>query len=199
MKDEKRLLAERLKWIRFLVAAVLLVAVCVYFYARYQQAKDTDVTSTFVSGRLESVSELTTSKLTYTGLIKYSEGNIPFLTKNSFSMIYTATVCAGVDLSQTEIEVTKKRVTIMLPEGAVQSVNVDADSIEFYDEHWALFNWTEKKDITNAVSVAEEDVLKKADTESLLENARVQTEAVIQGILTEAVGDRELVIQWREK
>lgn len=194
MKEDKRLLVERLKWIRFMVIGILLVFIGVFIYTRVQKAKDVKITTSFVSGRLEAVSELTASELTYTGLIKYSEGNIPFLTKNTFSMIYTATVRAGMDISQAQIRVTDKKVTISLPENKVQSIDVDTASIEFYDEHWALFNWTEKEDIIDAVSVAEEDVLKKADIDSLLENARVQTEAVIKGMLTDVVGDKELEI-----
>ena len=84
----------------FLLILVLLLGMGagIYGYARYTAPKEPELTSAFVSGKLEAVSELTTARLTYTGLIKYSEGKIPFLTKNSFSMIYTARVRAGIDI-----------------------------------------------------------------------------------------------------
>ena len=84
----------------------------IYGYARYTAPKEPELTSAFVSGKLEAVSELTTARLTYTGLIKYSEGKIPFLTKNSFSMIYTARVRAGIDIRQAKIDIQEDQVVI---------------------------------------------------------------------------------------
>ena len=148
-----------------------------------------------MSGKLEAVSELTTARLTYTGLIKYSEGKIPFLTQNSFSMIYTAKVRAGVDLAQAGIEIGEAQVVITLPECEVQSIDIDEQSIEFYDEHWALFNRTEKEDVIDTISAAKEDVRQNTDLESLLESAGQQTRQLIKGLLEDEIGERELVIQ----
>ena len=61
------------------------------------------LSSTFISEKLEKVSELTTAKLTYNGLVQYTDGKVPFLTKKAFSMIYRAEVKAGVELSETDI------------------------------------------------------------------------------------------------
>ena len=52
--------------------------------ARYTAPKEPELTSAFVSGKLEAVSELTTARLTYTGLIKYSEGKFHSLRKTAF-------------------------------------------------------------------------------------------------------------------
>ena len=156
--------------------------ICGYMY--YTTPEEPELTSAFVSSRLEAVRELTTARLTYTGLIRYSEGKIPFLTRNSFSMIYTAGVRAGIDIQKAVIDVQEDQVVITLPECEVQSVEIDEGSIEFYDEKWALFNRMQKA-----------DVMEKADLESLLQNARVQTESIIQGFLEDMVGERTLVIQ----
>ena len=53
--------------------------ICGYMY--YTTPEEPELTSAFVSSRLEAVRELTTARLTYTGLIRYSEGKIPFLTR----------------------------------------------------------------------------------------------------------------------
>ncbi len=195
LQEDKRLLIEKLKWIRFFVILILLIGICVYVHVKYQAAEEPEITSSFVNGKLETVSSLTTAELAYTGLIKYSQGNIPFLTQNRFSMIYTAKVQAGIDLSQAQIKITGDEVRIILPECSVQSIEVDPDSIEFYDEHWALFNWTEKKDVIDTVKAARDDVSQKADMDSLMKSAREQTEKVIQGLLSDAVGDKKLVIK----
>lgn len=195
MKEDKRVFVEILKLVRLLAVIVFVVGVCLFVKARYENTKEPELTSSFVNGKLESVSDLTTAQLSYTGLIKYSEGSIPYLTQNSFSMLYTANVRAGIDLSKAEITITEDRVFITLPECEVQSVDVDTDSIEFYDEHWALFNRVEKTDVIDTVSAAKEDVAQKADIESLLEHASLQTKAIIEGILKDSIGDRELVFE----
>ena len=110
-------------------------------------------------------------------------------------MIYTAKVRAGVDLAQAGIEIGEAQVVITLPECEVQSIDIDEQSIEFYDEHWALFNRTEKEDVIDTISAAKEDVRQNADLESLLESAGQQTRQLIKGLLEDEIGERELVIQ----
>lgn len=194
MKENKRLLSEILKLARLIVVAALIAGIFFYVKTTFFKPAEPQITSSFVSGKLESVSELTTSKLIYTGLIRYCEGNIPFLTKNSFSMLYTATIRAGMDLSQAKIEITETEVVITLPECTLQSVDVDMDSIEFYDEHMALFNWSEKKDVIDTVAAAKADVTRKADIESLLQEAARQSETMVKGILSDVIKDKTLVI-----
>ncbi len=178
-----------------LLALLLGMGAGICGYRRYTAPKEPELTSAFVSGKLEAVSELTNARLTYTGLIKYSEGKIPFVTKNSFSMIYTAKVRAGLDIRQAEIDIQEDQVVITLPECEVQSIEIDEDSIEFYDEQWALFNRTEKEDVIDMVAAAKADVSEKADMESLIQNARTQTERIVRGLLEDVIGERALVIQ----
>ncbi len=183
-------------WLWVILALLIGIGMGVYGDIRYRAPKkEPELTSAFVSGKLEAVSELTTARLTYTGLIKYSEGKIPFLTQNSFSMIYTAKVRAGVDLARAGIEIGEVQVVITLPECEVQSIDIDEQSIEFYDEHWALFNRTEKEDVIDTIAAAKEDVRQNADLESLLESADQQTRQLIKGLLEDEIGERELVIQ----
>ena len=184
MKERKR---KSRTWLWVIVALLIGIGMGVYGDIRYRAPKEPELTSAFVSGKLEAVSELTTARLTYTGLIKYSEGKIPFLTQNSFSMIYTAKVRAGVDLAQAGIEIGEAQVVITLPECEVQSIDID--------EHWALFNRTEKEDVIDTISAAKEDVRQNADLESLLESAGQQTRQLIKGLLEDEIGERELVIQ----
>ena len=194
-KEEKRFAIEALKCVRLFVVIAVAASAGIFAYIPFFGPKEPELTTSFVNGKLEAVSDLTVSELNYTGLIRYSEGKIPFLTQNSFSMMYTANVRAGIDISKAQIAVSGDEVVITLPECEVQSIDIDPDSIEFYDEHLALFNWTEKEDIIDTVSAGQQDVSEKADLDSLLEAAEDQTKALIGGLLSDAIGERELKIQ----
>lgn len=178
-----------------IVLVALTAGIFIFVTTKYKDSREPEITSSFINGKLEAVSELTASRLSYTGLIRYSEGKIPFLTRNSFSMMYSASLRAGIDLSGVQVQVLDDRVVIRLPDCQVQSVEIDTDSIEFYDEQWALFNWTEKTDIIDTVAEARKDVLEKADIDSLIENAKYQTKKLIEGLLSDMIGERKLVIQ----
>ena len=45
------------------------------------------------------------------------------------------------------------------------------------------------------VAAAKADVSEKADMENLIQNARIQTERIVRGLLEDVIGERVLVIQ----
>lgn len=180
------------------VVAVLVMAGFWIKSAFFGKSEPT-ITTDYITGKLEAASELTTAELTYTGLVNYEDGSIPFLTKKTFTMVYTATVKAGIDFSKIKIDVKKDSVVVSLPESQVLSVNVDPNSIDFYDESFALFNWTDREDVKDALVVAESDVQLHADTSSLINKAREQTEKLIRGLLEDSIGDKQLVIKTDKK
>lgn len=154
-----------------------------------------EITIDYINRKLENISSLSTAEMTYNGLYTISEGKIPFITKKGFSMLYTATVQAGIDASLIEIEITEDKIIVSLPAAKIQKSWVDPDSIQFYDEKQALFNWTQKTDVTEAISAAETDVTEKADTDGLIERADQQAKYIIEGLLKGSVGDREIVVK----
>ncbi|MDE7280098.1 MAG: DUF4230 domain-containing protein, partial [Oscillospiraceae bacterium] len=126
------------------------------------------------------------------------EGKIPFITKKGFSMLYTGSIKAGIDASQIGIEITDSEVIITVPKAEIQSVTIDPESIQFYDEKKALFNWTELSDSVDGVILAMENIKTQADTDGILERADKQAEYIIRGLLEsvvkEAEGERNLKI-----
>ena len=193
------------EWVRFrhtfltVVVTLLIVLTAVISYkisAKIHSKGEPDIDVAFVSAKLQDISELSTAELEYTGLLTYSDGKIPFITQTGFSMIYTADVKAGVDLADMTIDVTEKQVIVNLPKTKVFTVYVDTDSIDFYDEKHALFNWGSKYDVTEAISAAEEDVKQKVDTYELMAKADEQAKLVIEQILEGSIGDRELVVNF---
>lgn len=179
------------------IVVVILFGVFAGFKAGRMVYKDTqpEITTAYISGKINGVSELTTAEMLYSGLVIYSEGEIPLLTQKGFSMRYTANIRAGIDFSEISIKVTDSKVVVKVPEAKVQSIDVDPDSIEFYDERYALFNWTDKRDVVDAISISKEDATAHANVEELIKKAYVQTGTVIKNILEGSVGDRELVIE----
>lgn len=179
------------------IVVVILFGVFAGFKAGRMVYKDTqpEITTAYISGKINGVSELTTAEMLYSGLVIYSEGEIPLLTQKGFSMRYTANIRAGIDFSEISIKITDSKVVVKVPEAKVQSIDVDPDSIEFYDERYALFNWTDKRDVVDAISISKEDATAHANVEELIKKAYVQTGTVIKNILESSVGDRELVIE----
>lgn len=147
----------------------------------------------FVSTKLEDAAQLTTQKLYYTGLVTVEEGKIPFITKKGFSMTYTAIVTAGIDdLSKAQISVDDeaKTVSVSLPSASILDVNIDESTIAFYDEKRALFNWTEKTDVTNAIQMAKDDVATHTDLMNELKaDAEAHAIEIVKSLLEGAVGD----------
>ena len=162
------------------------------------EEEESIVTIEYIDKKLENISELSTAEMIYNGLYTIVEGDIPFITQKGFSMTYAAEVKAGIDPSLIETEVTKSQVIVTLPQAEIFSSVVDPDSIQFYDEKYALFNWGEKTDVTEALSSAEADVQKKADIDGLLQRASKQAEYIVEGLLEGAVEDRKIVIIHQE-
>ena len=162
------------------------------------EAPKPEITIEYVDKKLENLGELATAEMTYNGLYSIVEGNIPFITQKGFSMTYEAQVKAGIEVSEIEVEVTDKEVVVTLPAAEIQTSYVDPESIQFYDEKMALFNWTEKTDVTEAITSAEADVKEKADLDGLLERASKQAEYIVKGLLEDAVGDLKVVVEQGE-
>lgn len=184
-----------------LITVIVIVCAVVYVINKVldfvEAEREPEITSTFISNRLEIASELTTAEMIYNGLIYYTDGKIPFLTKKAFIMTYCAEVKSGVDLSELDINVTQSTVKIIIPEVEVLDILVDPDTIKFYDEKSALFNWVEKEDVIDAMQVAKDDVTENANIDELVTKAREQTEVILEGLLKDAIGDRQLVISYK--
>lgn len=174
-----------------LIAVIACIAVG-FLGSRLLSKKDTvTVSATSIEERLSKCSSLTTARLDYRGIIKYEEGDIQYINKKSFSMIYDAHIKAGIDLSLASVEVNGKTITVTVPKPTVQDVTVDPDSVEFYDEKFAIFNWTEKEDTAKALEYAKEDAKAKADQTDILAQASEQAKTVIETLIAPITSDTD--------
>ena len=197
MAEDKRVyIGLKFKIGMFVIIAVLLLAVFAGFRAGRMIYKDKqpEITTAYISEKINGVSELTTAEMVYSGLVIYTEGEIPFLTQKGFSMRYTANIRAGINFSDVNIKITDSKVVVEMPEAEVQSIEVDPSSIEFYDERYALFNWTDKNDVIDSMSISKEDVTAHANVDGLARKADEQAAGIIKNILAGSIGDRELII-----
>lgn len=144
--------------------------------------------------RLEESSELTVAKNIYTGIVKFSEGSVPLINKNGFSMKYEAEIDAGFDLEKVSIEVTDEQVIVTVPAAEIQSISIDPDSLEFYDNKISIFKTDRKEATKKALQLAEKDAEENATRRGLMDEADRRAEVIFKGILEGGVGDREIVI-----
>lgn len=158
------------------------------------------LTAATLEQQLQSASNLTSAELQYRGVMRFENGGtIPYIDKSSFSMVYSADIEAGIDISDVKIMVSDDTVYVTIPDAEVTDVNVDPASIEFYDERQSLMELigedSQKKEAMNAMVEAENDAREKADIGALLERADQQNEIIIWGIIEPMIGDRHLVIR----
>lgn len=165
------------------VASIALITVGFLGARLLEKEDDIKVSASSIEEKLNKCSDLTTARLDYRGMIRYEDGDIQYINKKSFSMIYDAHIKAGIDLSQARAAVNGKKITVTIPRPEIQDIVVDPDSLEFYDEKLALFNWTKKEDTAKAMKAAKEDADKKAAQTELIKQASEQARTVITTLL----------------
>ena len=176
--------------IALLLGAVLAAGGIFYMHMKAQPSVD----AKGLMERLEESSELTVEKSYYTGIVRFSEGTVPLINKNGFSMKYEAEIDAGFDLEDVSIEVTDNAVVVTVPKAEIQSIDIDPDSLEFYDNKTSLFKTDRKEATKKALQEAEKDAEKNASRKGVIEAANKRAEIVFKGILEGGVGNRDIIV-----
>ena len=112
-----------------------------------------------------------------------------------FTMVYDAEVRAGVDLAQARVEVSGNAITVSLPAPQLLGIEIDPNSLEFYDSSFALFNWENKQDTAEALKVAQQDAEGKVNQANMLEQAKAQAHTLVENLLKPfTVGDNAYTV-----
>lgn len=158
-----------------------------------------EVTTQYITGKLEDVDELTTQQVTYTSDQTVTEGTIPFITQKGFTMTYNATMKAGIEFEEMSVKIRDDSVIVKLPHAKVLSNQVDPDSIRFTNEKNAMFNWKNEEDVAEALEAAEADVKNNptVDYDDLINRADKHAEELIHRLLDDSVGDREVEVKFQ--
>ena len=179
-----------MKKIVMVIVAVALIAAGVFGTLAVQRTFEPSISlsSTSIQEQLSDCSELDTAKLDY-------RGDIDFITKKAFTMVYDAEVRAGVDLAQARVEVSGNAITVSLPAPQLLGIEIDPNSLEFYDSSFALFNWENKQDTAEALKVAQQDAEGKVNQANMLEQAKAQAHTLVENLLKPfTVGDNAYTV-----
>ena len=167
------------------IVIIVLIAIFVIFGINRKSTVDT----AYLTELLTRSSELTTAKLTIKGLSEYHDEGIYLFNKSDFTLYYTTTIKAGINLENVKIttDSIKKKIYITIPKAEIFEAKVDTNDIKIFGSGFAIFNTNEKEDMAKAISLAEEDAKEYAKTTGILELANDQSEALIKGLLTNAI------------
>lgn len=162
------------------------------FYLYMKQQPKVDAKS--LMERLEDSSELTVEKNFYTGIVRFEEGSIPLISKNGFSMKYEAEIDAGFELENVDIVVNDDSVVVTVPEAKILSVNIDPNSLEFYDNKVSIFKTDRKEATKQALQEAQKDAERHAESKGLLDEANKRAVVIFKGIFEGGVGNRSIIV-----
>lgn len=139
---------------------------------------------------LEKSSELTTIKFHHESMVDFKDTGWSFINKGNFTMKFDSQVRIGIKLEDVEINIDKisKTIWLHIPKSEVFSVEVDHDTIKFYDEKFTLFNFDEKENNNEAISQAKEETIEYVENKmGILKVADEQAEILIKGLIGELV------------
>ena len=173
------------------VVAVLAIVVMLVVVIPFVNNSEASVDTEYMMTTLSKSSELTTAKLHYTGFTEFNDEGVTVWNRADFKMVYKATARVGVDLDEVKITSNdiEKILYINIPKAVIQDVKVDASSIKYYDEDFALFNLDEKEDANKAIALAEKKALEEAGSLGAMEMADNQAGALIKGLIAHLIPD----------
>lgn len=177
----------RVRFAKLGMVAVLMLGAGVW--ALKEEYKEPPPEPAAIVQQLEKAGDLAAAKMEYRGLVRFEEGGVRFLTRKAFTMIYTARVCAGTDLTAAQVLPEGSVLRVAVPASKVQQVTIDPQSLEFYDEHSALLNPDSPADTAEALKTAERDAREWAEKSQLCSEADRQTKRLCEELLAPILED----------
>ena len=169
------------------LSIIIVLSVAIPIVNNSEATVDTE----YMMTTLSKSSELTTAKLHYTGFTEFEDEGVIIWDRADFKMVYKATARVGINLNEVKItsDDIMKKINIQIPKAVIQDVKVDASSIKYYDEDFALFNLDEKEDANKAIALAEKKALEEAGNLGAMEMADNQAGALIKGLIAHLIPD----------
>ena len=186
------------------ILALLLIAVVAgaFFLGGVMAGRDSQpqITSALLGQRLNAIQELATQEYHYTNMGRFQNQldfygwKVPFTTK-SFIVAYNGVIKAGVDLSELQVEVSGKTISVTLPEGKILSHDIDPDSLEVFDETKNIFNPIQIEDYTGFTADQKASMEERAISEGLLTAASERARTVVEEFITALPGAEDYTIR----
>ena len=182
-KTKKLRLSDTLKNIIIIV----LIAAIFFFVGKIwpRGEEPTKITSDLLSQQIQSISELATVEYSYTNMGKFENQatfygwNVPFTTK-SFIISYDGKIKAGIDMSQVEVKINNRKISVNVPQAKILSHEIDEKSIEVFDETHNIFNQISITDYNQFALDQKENMEKKVLEKGLIQEAQDKAETSIQ-------------------
>ena len=192
----------RLKRRAILVLILIAVVAGAFFLGGVMAGRNSQpqITSALLGQRLNAIQELATQEYHYTNMGRFQNQldfygwKVPFTTK-SFIVAYDGVIKAGVDLSELQVEVSGKTISVTLPEGKILSHDIDEESIEVFDETKNIFNPIQIEDYTGFTADQKASMEERAISEGLLTAASERARTVVEEFLTAFPGAEDYTIR----
>ena len=182
-KTKKLRLSDTLKNIIIIVV----IAAIFFFVGKIWPSGEepTKITSDLLSQQIQSISELATVEYSYTNMGKFENQatfygwNVPFTTK-SFIISYDGKIKAGIDMSQVEVKINNRKISVNVPQAKILSHEIDEKSLEVFDETHNIFNQISITDYNQFALDQKENMEKKVLEKGLIQEAQDKAETSIQ-------------------
>lgn len=192
----------KLKRRAILVLILIAVVAGAFFLGGVMAGRNSQpqITSALLGQRLNAIQELATQEYHYTNMGRFQNQldfygwKVPFTTK-SFIVAYDGVIKAGVDLSELQVEVSGKTISVTLPEGKILSHDIDEDSLEVFDETKNIFNPIQIEDYTGFTADQKASMEERAISEGLLTAASERARTVVEEFLSAFPGAEEYTIR----
>lgn len=154
------------------------------------------VTAEFIEAVRGDIQEYAVEKEVITGEYKWTEGNIPLLTKTGFTLCYEASVKAGIDGEVMTVNCDESAIYIVIPHAEILSANIDMNTVKFKNERKAVFNHKHPEDVTNAIAAAEQLASIQAKEQGILVAADIRIEKLLRDYFGAVADGRDVVISF---
>ena len=172
------------KKVKLIVIGVALVIVLLLIT---KNSISSSKTTLFITNFQEQ-SQLITGKLTFQGYTEYKDDGTILINRGDFTMLYTAEVAMGIEIS--EIDISKndftKKITIKLPSSEVLYVDIKGVP-KYVDKQFAVFNFDKREDSAKAIDYAKKDIVKQLKKNGNIEGADEQAKNIIKGMFAEVI------------
>lgn len=170
----------------------IIIVACLFFVIGWlwpTSEEENKITSDLLASQIEDISELATIEYNYTNMGKFENTStfygyeIPFTTK-SFIVSYDGIIKAGIDMNEVSIKVSRRTITVTVPEAEILSHEIDEDSLQIFDESSNIFNQITIEDYNTFSADQKETMEEKVIEKGLLSEAQDKAETVITNFIT---------------
>ena len=169
---------------KIIIGSICLVTISVAIFFVFHQS-----TEESLYGKIRNTKELSAIELSYPGIVTYTDGSIPFLTKKSFDMEYEATTRFGIkDMSNVKLYNGLFKITVVMPHTEkLDDIAINEESMRLITKDRALLNWSDPEDCKLAMNLAKEqaesDIDSKYSLDQVIHDADEKAEEIIKDLL----------------